>query len=83
MKKNLKIYQINSYKALTKKNYTKYIYRGRTYGKAKLVLQVLKDLLDGSYWDFDEFKSVFKKTIQGSFGVFITFENFKEKYRGR
>lgn len=73
----------DSFKTVVKKNYTKYLYRGEIYGKAKLVLKVLKNLTEEKYWLFDKYKEIFKRSIQGSFGVFITLDEYLNKYKDK
>lgn len=66
------------------RDYTKYMFNGRTYGKAPLVRAVLQDHIDsGRVKDLSELNQHFPKDLQGRYGVFSLLEdakNINEKY---
>ncbi len=51
------------------KDYTKYVFDGKTYNKGRLVLAVIKDYVRENKPTVAELKRVFYKSLQGSYGV--------------
>ncbi|MCW9047467.1 MAG: hypothetical protein OQK46_05250 [Gammaproteobacteria bacterium] len=62
-----------------KRHTRKYIFNGKTYGKGRLVLAVVKAYMaDHPETSFVELSSVFPEDLQGSSGVFVKQENALE-----
>ncbi|SMN11127.1 hypothetical protein SPBRAN_1367 [uncultured Candidatus Thioglobus sp.] len=69
---------------LKRRDYTKYIFNSHPYPKNRLVLMVLKQIVnDKQNMSFKELKSMFPKTIQGSFGVFDKFEEGSKAFNNQ
>ena len=65
------------------KDFSKYMFDGRTYGKSRLVLAVVKQYVkDHHPATFDELEKAFPSSIQGSLGVVRRIEDVSEKYKG-
>ena len=62
------------------KDYTKYLFKGKTHGKGRLVLEVLKAYVeDYPETTFADLERKFPKKIQGSMGVFDSLRNAEDK----
>ena len=65
------------------KDFSKYLFEGKTYGKSRLVLAVVKKYVEDHHLTtFDELESVFPSHIQGSLGVVRRIEDVSDKYKG-
>jgi hypothetical protein len=65
------------------KDFSKYMFDGRTYGKSRLVLAVVKKYVEDHHpATFDELEKAFPSSIQGSLGVVRRIEDVSEKYKG-
>jgi len=63
------------------KDTTQYQFNGRTLGKGRLVLEVIKHHVENnSESTFSSLEAQFPKSIQGSYGVFSTITDANEKY---
>jgi 5-methylcytosine-specific restriction protein B len=58
---------------------TKYTFNNEQYGKAPLVLAIVKDYVEAKSPTLSELLEIFPKSIQGSRGVIITADEFAEK----
>ncbi|WP_142414060.1 PD-(D/E)XK nuclease family protein [Hathewaya massiliensis] len=56
------------------KDYSKYLFKGKKYAKNRLVLAVIKEYINSTKATYDELKSIFEDSIQGTWGVFQTVE---------
>jgi hypothetical protein len=57
------------------KDFSKYIFNGKTLGKSRLVFEVVKDYIDShSNTSYSELELIFPKSCQGTRGVFTTVE---------
>ena len=57
------------------KDYSKYLFKGKKYAKNRLVLAVIKEYINSTKATYDELKSIFVDSIQGTWGVFQTVED--------
>ena len=65
------------------KDFSKYLFNGKTYGKSKLVLAVLQQyVLDYHPTTYDELEKAFPSALQGSLGVVRCIEDVSDKYKG-
>jgi len=65
------------------KNYSRYRFNGKEYGKSRLVLAVIqKYMQDNSHLSAKELQETFKPVLQGSFGTVRTLDFVKEKNYG-
>lgn len=65
------------------KDFSKYLFEGKTYGKSRLVLAVVKKYVEDHHpTTFDELESAFPSSIQGSLGVVRRIEDVSNKYKG-
>lgn len=65
----------------SKKDYTKYVFNGKSYSKGRLVLEVVRDYVHRNpTTNFAKLIKVFPKNLQGSLGVFETECKAKECY---
>lgn len=66
------------------KDTTKYLFKGRTYGKSRLVLAVVSDYVNTHReMSFDNLKEIFPDSLQGSLGVFATHDSAIKREDGR
>ena len=69
-----------SYK-YSEKDYSKFTFKNKTYNKARLVNEIVRDFIDlNPTTTFAKLKEVFPKQIQGSFGVFDKLSRAEEIY---
>lgn len=75
-KDNGQVYALtNLYEKKSSKDHTKYIFNGKSYSKGRLVWTIIKHFVDNNQQiSFAELSEVFPKKLQGSHGVFTTFE---------
>ena len=67
----------------TAKDYTKYRFMGKTYGKSRLVLAVVQQYVEDYHpATFEELKEAFSDELQGSLGVVRRIQDVSDKYRG-
>jgi len=73
-----------SSKTVTKgRDFSKYAFEGEVYGKARLVLAVVKKYVeDHSHLTFEELHVQFPDHLQGSLGVVRLFGDVPDKYKG-
>ena len=65
------------------KDFSKYLFEGKTYGKSRLVLAVVKKYVEDHHpTTFDKLESAFPSSIQGSLGVVRRIEDVSDKYKG-
>jgi hypothetical protein len=65
------------------KDFSKYLFEGKTYGKSRLVLAVVQKYVEDYHpTTFDELESAFPSSIQGSLGVVRRVEDVSDKYKG-
>ena len=65
------------------KDFSKYVFDGKTYGKSRLVLAVVtKYVEEFKPSTFDELKDAFPDALQGSFGVVRRIDDVSDKYKG-
>ena len=65
------------------KDFSKCLFEGKTYGKSRLVLAVVKKYVEDHHpTTFDELESAFPSSIQGSLGVVRRIEDVSDKYKG-
>lgn len=65
------------------KDYSRYIYNGKEYGKGRLVRAIIGDYCKSHpKITANEVKKVFYREIQGSFGCVLTEEELKRKFEG-
>ena len=65
------------------KDFSKYLFEGKTYGKSRLVLAVVTRYVEDHHpTTFDEVESAFPSSIQGSLGVVRRIEDVSDKYKG-
>ena len=63
------------------RDFTKYLFQGSEYGKGRLVFAVIKAYVnDQPNTSYDQLMSAFPKRLQGSLGVFDTFEHAQETF---
>lgn len=68
--------KINSVPNVTTRDKSRYLFNGKVYLKNRLVLAVVKDYVENHKGiTCNELKSIFEKSLQGSFGVVETDEN--------
>ena len=73
----------NEPKEAKTKDFSKYSFLGKTYGKSRLVLAVVKKYVEDHHpATFDELEKAFPSSIQGSLGVVRRIEDVSEKYKG-
>ena len=66
-----------------KKDYSKYLFDGRTYGKSRLVLAVVEKYVKQHYnLNFADLEKAFPASLQGSLGVVKILDSVPEKYKG-
>ena len=66
-----------------KKDYSKYLFDGRTYGKSRLVLAVVEKYVKQHYnLNFADLENAFPPHLQGSLGVVRILDSVPEKYKG-
>ena len=64
---------------VSNKDFSKYEFNGKEYGKNKLVLAVVKQYIeDHKPTDFTELESAFPKSLQGSFGVVKKYDKLSD-----
>ena len=69
--------------ATQSKDFSKYLFEGKTYGKSRLVLAVVQKYVeDHQTATFDELETAFPSSIQGSLGVVRRIEEVSDKYKG-
>lgn len=67
----------------TVKDYTKYRFMGKTYGKSRLVLAVVKQYVeDNQSATFEKLNEAFPDELQGSLGIVRRIEDVSDKYKG-
>jgi hypothetical protein len=65
------------------KDFSKYLFEGKTYGKSRLVLAVVKKYVeDHQPATFAELKDAFPDALQGSLGVVRRIGDVSDKYKG-
>jgi hypothetical protein len=65
------------------KDFSKYLFEGKTYGKSRLVLAVVKKYVeDHQPATFTELKDAFPDALQGSLGVVRRIGDVSDKYKG-
>jgi hypothetical protein len=65
------------------KDFSKYLFEGKTYGKSRLVLAVVKKYVeDCKPSTFDELQDAFPDALQGSLGVVRRIGDVSDKYKG-
>lgn len=65
------------------KDFSKYLFKGKLYGKSRLVLAVVTEYVeDCKPAVFDELRSAFPDDLQGSLGVVRRIEDVSDKYKG-
>ena len=65
------------------KDFSKYLFEGKTYGKSRLVLAVLQQYVEDYHpVTFEELEKAFPSTLQGSLGVVKRIEDVSDKYKG-
>ena len=67
----------------TAKDYTKYRFMGKTYGKSRLVLAVVQRYVEDHHpVTFEELKEAFPDELQGSLAVVRRIQDVSDKYKG-
>ena len=65
------------------KDFSKYLFEGKTYGKSRLVLAVVKQYAEDHHpATFEELEDAFPSSLQGSLGVVKRIEDVSDKYKG-
>lgn len=65
------------------KDFSKYLFKGKTYGKSRLVLAVVKQYAEDHHpATFEELEDAFPSSLQGSLGVVKRIEDVSDKYKG-
>ena len=65
----------------TGKDFTKYLYNGKMYGKGRLVLAVVNDyVMDNPGITYDRLKDVFPDYLNGSLGVFSLRSDVEKRF---
>ena len=65
----------------SKKDYSKFSFKGITYNKGRLVNAVIRDYVDQNpNVSFSELQKIFPKDTQGTFGVFTTIKDASETF---
>jgi hypothetical protein len=65
------------------RDFSKYSFNGKTYGKSRLVLAVVQQYVEDHHpATFEELKEAFPDDLQGSFGVVRVFDDVPDKYKG-
>ena len=65
------------------KDFSKYLFEGKTYGKSRLVLAVVQKYVEDHHpTTFEEIEKAFPSTLQGSLGVIKRIEDVSDKYKG-
>lgn len=65
------------------KDFSKYLFEGKRYGKSRLVLAVVTRFVEDNHpMSFDALESAFPANLQGSLGVVKLIDTVSEKYKG-
>lgn len=73
---------INYVGSTSKRDYTKYTFAGKNYGKGRFVLAVIKEYVSKSPTiKFNELKTAFPDTLQGAFGCFQKVSDIEKQDR--
>lgn len=65
------------------KDFSKYMFNGRTYGKSRLVLAVVKQYVEDCHpTTFEKLELAFPGDLQGSLGVVKLIDSVSDKYKG-
>ena len=65
------------------KDFSKYLFEGKTYGTSRLVLAVVTRYVeDHPSVSFEELENAFPSTLQGSLGIVKRIEDVSDKYKG-
>ena len=65
------------------KDFSKYLFEGKTYGKSRLVLAVVQKYVEDHHpTTFEEIEKAFPSSLQGSLGVVKRIEDVSDKYKG-
>ena len=65
------------------KDFSKYLFEGKTYGKSRLVLAVVQKYVEDHHpATFEELEKAFPSTLQGSLGVIKRIGDVSDKYKG-
>lgn len=65
------------------KDFSKYLFKGKAYGKSRLVLAVVQRYVEDYHpTTFEELEKAFPNALQGSLGVVRRIEDVSDKYKG-